>query len=115
LLLYTFNRLNRFAKAHNFYTNIIIISNFLNKQEIYQTVKAEINNSRNADHGMFFLFIGSHGVENHVYGSDGELVKLTDLYDLLSVPQNPVVADKPKLVVIQACSTGEYSITCILL
>jgi len=64
---------------------------------------------------MFFLFIGSHGVENSVYGSDGKLVKLTDLYDLLSAPQNPAVADKPKLVVIQACSTGEYSITSILL
>jgi len=92
-----------------------LFSIFLNKQEIYRTVKAEINNSRNAAHGMFFLFIGSHGVENHVYGSNGELVKLTDLYNLLSGPQNSVVADKPKLVVIQACSTGEYSITCISL
>jgi len=77
-------------------------------QEMWHTVKEEVNSMRNADHGMFFLFIGSHGVEGHVYGSDGKLVNLTDLYDLLSVPHNPVVADKPKLVVIQACSGGEF-------
>jgi len=104
-----------FQKLTTFTQICSLFPTFFNKQEIYQTVKAEINNSRNADHGMFFLFIGSHGVENHVYGSNGELLKLTDLYDLLSVPQNPVVADKPKLVVIQACSTGEFSLNCTLL
>jgi len=77
-------------------------------QEMWETVKREVNDVKNADHGMFFLFIGSHGVENHVYGSDGDLVRLIDLYDVLSVPQNPVVADKPKLVVIQACGGGEF-------
>jgi len=71
---------------------------------MWETIKEQINDTRCADHGMFFLFIGSHGIENHIYGSDGKLVRLTDLYDLLSVPNNSVIAEKPKLVVIQACS-----------
>jgi len=57
---------------------------------------------------MFFLFIGSHGAEEYVCGSDGKLVELAGIYNLLSVPRKKEIQDKPKLVLIQACSNSEW-------
>lgn len=55
---------------------------------------------------MFVLVISSHGTEGHVCGSDDVLVKLTDIYDLLSPKNFTAMKYKPKLIIIQACGGG---------
>ena len=57
-----------------------------------------------AKYGMFVLMLSSHGSENSIAGVDGRLVKLTDIYDLLSPKNFPAMSDKPKLIIIQACA-----------
>jgi len=56
--------------------------------------------------GVFVLVITSHGAENCVAGVDGKLVKLTDIYNLLSPRNFPAMQGKPKLIIIQACAGG---------
>ena len=60
--------------------------------------------------GVFVLMITSHGYENCIAGVDHKLVKLADIYDLLSARNFPAMQGKPKLLFIQACAGG----TCIL-
>ena len=60
--------------------------------------------------GVFVLMITSHGYEHCIAGVDGKLVKLADIYDLLSARNFPAMQGKPKLLFIQACAGG----TCIL-
>jgi len=72
-------------------------------------IRNEVGNRHHAESGVFWLAILSHGTEaNHIYGSDGVLVNLKDVYDLLSPINFPLMAEKPKIVVIQACSGSEY-------
>lgn len=60
---------------------------------------------------MFVLMLTSHGTENGIAGVDGKLVKLTDIFELLSARNFPSMQGKPKLIVIQACAGGKP--TCI--
>lgn len=72
------------------------------------TIAKETEHPDHVDYGMFVLVIMSHGTENDcVYGTDEQLVRLTDVYDLLSSPKFPLMTGKPKLVIVQACSGGE--------
>ncbi len=74
-------------------------------------IKEEVKHEHHTDYGMFFLAIMSHGTErNYVIGSDGVLVDLNSVYDLLSPLEFPGMTDKPKLIVIQACGGGRSSI-----
>jgi len=67
----------------------------------------ELQDKRHEDCGVFWLCILSHGTDtNYIYGSDGVPVNLRDIYDLLSPPNFPGMAGKPKVVMIQACSGG---------
>ena len=56
--------------------------------------------------GVFVLMITSHGYEHCIAGVDHKLVKLTDIYDLLSARNFPAMQGKPKLLFIQACAGG---------
>ena len=60
--------------------------------------------------GVFVLMITSHGYEQCIAGVDHKLVRLADIYDLLSARNFPAMQGKPKLLFIQACAGG----TCIL-
>lgn len=74
---------------------------------MFEAIRAETQKPEHDLYNMFVLSIMSHGTENDcVFGTDGKLVKLTDLYDLLSTPKFPHMAGKPKLVIVQACSGG---------
>ena len=59
------------------------------------------------DLGMFVLVITGHGAEGSVQGSDGEHIRLTDIYQLLSARNFPAMKGKPKLIIIQACAGGK--------
>ena len=50
----------------------------------------------------------SHGVSGKIYGSDGELIPLSELLNpLLRCEDNPELANKPKLFFIQACRVSK--------
>ena len=71
------------------------------------SINEETQNPHHKDYGMFILIIMSHGVPNDcIVGTDGKSVTLRDIVDLLSPINFPMMAGKPKLVAIQACSGG---------
>ena len=77
-------------------------------QEIVSALRDETRNPAHKDFGMFVLVVMSHGSDNDcIYGVDGSVIKLTEVYDLLSSTNFPMMADKPKLVIVQACSGGK--------
>ncbi|CAN2391527.1 Belongs to the peptidase C14A family, partial [Pristimantis euphronides] len=49
----------------------------------------------------------SHGVDGAVYGSDGELVQLQDVFTMLDNVHCPQLQNKPKMFFIQACRGDE--------
>ena len=56
---------------------------------------------------MFVLVIMSHGAEDDViYGTDGNSIKLADVYELIAPTSFPAMMDKVKLVIVQACGGG---------
>ncbi|EGT37170.1 hypothetical protein CAEBREN_04952 [Caenorhabditis brenneri] len=62
------------------------------------------NFARNEVHGdSAILVILSHGEENVIIGVDDVPVNVHDLYDLLNAANAPRLANKPKLVFVQAC------------
>lgn len=68
--------------------------------------------SRIPDHytfGMFAIALMSYGGEGDVIqGSDGILISLPEIRDLLSSCKFPAMAGKPKLMVVQTCSGGMW-------
>ena len=66
-----------------------------------------VNNPEHDDYGMFILVLMSHGAENEcIFGTDGKLVKLNDVYFSLSAKRFPEMSGKPKFVIVQACAGG---------
>ena len=58
--------------------------------------------------GMFGLVLMSHGGYGTLQVGE-DVIKLVDIYRLLS-PQNfPAMRGKPKMIILQACSGGVYS------
>jgi len=71
-------------------------------------VKIEIKKEKNNGLGCQILVVMTHdGGDNCIYGTDLEKVNLTDLYDLLA-PLS--LKRKPTVVILQACSGGDYCI-----
>ncbi|XP_067401954.1 caspase-7-like [Emydura macquarii macquarii] len=66
-------------------------------EEIYRQESRE-------EHGDCFVSIlSSHGEEGAIFSSEGELVKLTSIFQMLSPRMCPGLAGKPKIFFIQAC------------
>ncbi|XP_006129195.2 caspase-7-like [Pelodiscus sinensis] len=66
-------------------------------EEIYQQESQE-------EHGDYFVSIlSSHGEEGAIYDSEGQPVRLTRIFQLLSPQRCPALAGKPKIFFIQAC------------
>jgi len=69
-------------------------------------VKVEVRKKKNNGLGCHILVVMTHGGEDScIYGTDLEKVNLTDLYDLLA-PLS--LKRKPTVVILQACSGGDY-------
>lgn len=69
-----------------------------------------VNIAQNMDHvnyNCFVCCILSHGVLNHLYGTNGRLVAIKDLTAVFQSNRCPSLAGKPKLFFIQACQGRE--------
>lgn len=66
-------------------------------EEIYQAFKAE---SEQTVKECFVGIISSHGEEGVVFGCDGRAVNLAEIYSCF---RSPIMKDKSKLFLIQAC------------
>jgi len=73
-------------------------------------LKKEIQNPEHERFGVSAFIIMTHGAENLIYGTDSRpvTVRLSDILDLMSPYTFKAMAGKPKMVVIQACSGGEF-------
>ncbi|XP_052812845.1 caspase-8-like [Mya arenaria] len=76
-----------------------------------------IDAAHNVDHEKFDAFVCcilTHGVLNHLYGSNGKLISIKDLTSTFQSNRCPSLAGKPKLFFLQACQGrdkmggGEY-------
>jgi len=75
-----------------------------------RVLNQEIQTTEHERFGVSAFIIMTHGTENFIYGTDSHLVKLSDILDLMSPYTFKAMAGKPKIVVIQACSGGEFII-----
>ena len=71
-------------------------------------IKSESRNSVVEDYGMFILAIMAHGtIDGSIYGTDMKAVKVSNLFNLLSLRNAPLMKEMPKLVLVQACTDGK--------
>jgi len=72
-------------------------------------VKSEVKNEEHKDLGCHVLVIMTHGgLNNDIYGTDLKSVKVADVYDELTSSKFLGMAGKPKVVILEACSRGDY-------
>ncbi|NWX47240.1 CASP3 protein, partial [Steatornis caripensis] len=63
------------------------------------------------EHGEYFVtIISSHGKEGIVFGCDVEPVKLTRIFQILSLEDCPVLTKIPKIFFIQACQGENFDL-----
>ena len=65
-----------------------------------------VNVAHNVDHKDYDCLVCcilSHGVLNHLYGTNGRLVAIRDLTGVFQSNRCPSLAGKPKLFFLQAC------------
>ena len=70
-------------------------------------IREETKRPDHNDYGMFALVIMTHGTKTVLYGKDGTQIERSDVYDLMSAYNFPSMANKPKWIILQACSGGE--------
>jgi len=79
-------------------------------QNMLEVIKEETQHPDNKDYGMHVTVLMSHGgtfgAHGVLYGSDGNTVKLLDVFDLLSSNNFKSMAGKPKVVIVVACREG---------
>ncbi|CAH2323071.1 caspase-2 isoform X2 [Pelobates cultripes] len=63
--------------------------------------------SEHADLDSCIVALLSHGVDGAVYGTDGQLVQLQDVFRILDNAHCPHLQNKPKMFFIQACRGEE--------
>lgn len=54
------------------------------------------------------LILMSHGEGPYIYGNDEIPIKLTDIIEVFATNNCQGLKDKPRLVFVQACRTGNY-------
>lgn len=67
-------------------------------------LKLEIESTDYAEFRMFILVIMTHGDHGTVENADSTIVKLTDIYKQLSPDNFKAMAQKPKLIIEDACA-----------
>ena len=79
-------------------------------KEIYKEIREETQNDKHYTYGMFVFVIMSHGLRGDIIlDRNGQPVDLMQIKDLLSPRDFPAMSGKPKLMVVQACSGGEFN------
>ena len=72
-----------------------------------EEIEAETTQEDYRQCDRFTLVIISHGTDNEiVYGSDGGIVQLSRIYDLLSNENFPLMSGKRKWAIAQSCYGG---------
>ena len=59
------------------------------------------------EYGMFILVILSHGKLHNIYGADDQPVPYLRIMNMLSNENFAAMRNKPKLLLFEACATGE--------
>jgi len=77
-------------------------------------IEDETQRPDHEDYGMHITVLMSHGATygayGMLYGTDLKLVKLLDVFDLLSSDNFHHMAGKPKVVILLACREGIFCI-----
>ncbi|KAM8924705.1 caspase-2 [Pelodytes ibericus] len=76
-------------------------------QEMLTLMNNFSRQSEHADYDSCIVAILSHGVDGAVYGADGQLVQLKDVFTVLDNAHCPHLQNKPKMFFIQACRGEE--------
>ena len=75
-------------------------------QKIREVIEEEVRDPQHADAECFVLVIMTHGCAQGIYGVDGQVVEMSWITEQLNGANFPAMANKPKLVFIQACRGG---------
>ena len=73
-------------------------------------MKRNLRTLAESNHSSFdclVVAILSHGIDGAVYGTDEQVFKIEDIYNLFSGNNCPTMAGKPKLFFLQACRGGK--------
>lgn len=71
--------------------------------------------AKHESHGdSAILVILSHGEENVIIGVDDIPISTHEIYDLLNAANAPRLANKPKIVFVQACRGGSFFILILI-
>ncbi|CAO4375870.1 unnamed protein product [Caenorhabditis nigoni] len=82
----------------NYQVNVV---HDLTKKEIEDTVKRFGAKTNHGDSAI--LAFVTHGCKDGVYGTDGKVFRLDQLYELLSPENSPQLAGKPKVIFAESC------------
>ncbi|PIC37495.1 hypothetical protein B9Z55_016107 [Caenorhabditis nigoni] len=82
----------------NYQVNVV---HDLTKKEIEDTVKRFGAKTNHGDSAV--LAFVTHGCKDGVYGTDGKVFRLDQLYELLSPENSPQLAGKPKVIFAESC------------
>lgn len=72
-------------------------------EEIKTLLKEEVKKDFHHTADCFVLVIMTHGTSGAIYGVDGKTVSIEEIKMLLNGENFPAMADKPKVLLIQAC------------
>ena len=64
-------------------------------------------NPSHKDASAFVFVILSHGVQGHVYGTDGHRLSIDSILEAFDGINCPHLAGKPKMFIILACQGGK--------
>ncbi|XP_053548755.1 caspase-2 [Bombina bombina] len=85
----------------------VVVHNNLTAQEIVSELKEFSMRREHTKLDSCLVSLLSHGVDGAVYGADGKLVQLQDVFASLDNAHCPQLQNKPKMFFIQACRGEE--------
>ncbi|XP_071482106.1 caspase-3-like [Diadema antillarum] len=88
------------------YFNVTVYED-LTSRAIMQCLRA-LSRRSHLPYDCLIVAILSHGELDVVYGTDDEVVAITDLVDLFNPKRCPTLAGKPKLFFVQACRGDKF-------
>lgn len=82
---------------------VVDVHNDKKGEEIKTKLKEEVKKDFHRTADCFVLVIMTHGTAGAIYGVDGKTVSIEEIKMLLSGENFPAMAEKPKILLIQAC------------
>lgn len=75
-------------------------------QDIKDILRQEVKKDFHRTADCFVLVIMTHGTSGSIYGTDGKTVSIEEIKKQFNGENFPAMADKPKVLLIQACRGG---------